>query len=327
MRRSPFLPVALLVALMGSPARAVEPRDAAAADALFRRAKELQAAGELEQACALYGESFRLDRATGTLLNLAACEEAQGKFASAWQHFVDARASLAPGDFRISFADKRIDALAPRVPRLTVSLSAQAVLAKARVFRGELELGAPSLGVPLPTDPGSHVLLVRAPNHKDAKLSFVLAEAERKTLVLDLGSPEEANRTVSALGTPRGASSPPERSSGVRTAGFVTLGAGAAGVATGGILALVARANYEDARAACDGGASDRCGSETIRSSERAYDLAALATATMIAGGVAAAAGGGLLLLVPGASQTTPPTSSSTRLLFGATSLALRRSW
>ena len=78
--------IAVVFAILTSASRAsAEGRDAACAEALFLKGKELLASGSVDEACSLFSESLRIDPATGTLMNLADCEERQGKFASAWQ--------------------------------------------------------------------------------------------------------------------------------------------------------------------------------------------------------------------------------------------------
>src|SRR5687768_2981870 len=52
-----------------------EPRDAAAAEALFRQGRQAADAGDHAKACEKFKESNRLDPALGTVFNIADCEE------------------------------------------------------------------------------------------------------------------------------------------------------------------------------------------------------------------------------------------------------------
>src|SRR4051812_35827383 len=151
-----LLPIcsALPAVALSRPALAAAPRDPSAADALFQSAKEAFDRGDLATACPRFAESQRLDPAPGTVLNLGACEEKRGHVAAAWQAFREAREALPAGDFRIAYADERIAALGPKVPRVVLRLHAPP--AGTRVFRDDMELGPSSAGVPLPMDPGPH---------------------------------------------------------------------------------------------------------------------------------------------------------------------------
>src|SRR5580704_6931738 len=91
---------ALLVA-RGALADAIDP---AAAEVLFRQAREKIVAGDYGGACPLFKESLRLDPAPGTLLNLAECEERIGRLASAWEHFERLERGLPGTDERFAIA-------------------------------------------------------------------------------------------------------------------------------------------------------------------------------------------------------------------------------
>lgn len=89
------------------------PSDPARAQEAFDRAKRAFAEHDYATACPLFAESLQFERATGTLLNLAVCEEAQGDRASAIRHFEEAHeASVRDGrPERAAFAKERLDRL------------------------------------------------------------------------------------------------------------------------------------------------------------------------------------------------------------------------
>jgi hypothetical protein len=171
-------------------ARAAAPADAAAAQTLFERGRRAAARGDWALACESFAESQRLDPGAGTLMNWATCEAQQGKLASAWQHFNEAAALLRPDDDRKGFVLRQIDALALRLPRLTLHLSPSAPPA-ARVLRNGTELGRASVGVPLPVDPGQIELRVTCEGRQPRRWLVTIAEGETRDVTLDAGEPYE----------------------------------------------------------------------------------------------------------------------------------------
>jgi hypothetical protein len=176
------------LALSLSAAAGANPNDKITAEALFEAGRAAMERGDFATACAKFEESNRLDPAVGTLLNLANCKERLGELATAWVLFREAAQRLPAGDARQPVAHKRADALRQRIPRLVVSLGAGAPEGT-RVVRDGAELGAASLGVALPLDPGRHVITVSAPNHEQRRYAVELKEGERTQLSVVPGAP------------------------------------------------------------------------------------------------------------------------------------------
>src|SRR5262249_36741107 len=97
--------------------------DAAAAEALFHEGRKLLADGNVSAACPKFAESYRLDPAIGSLLNLAMCHEREGRTASAWSEFREAEAQAASlGDTaRRQLAATHAAALEPAMPHVRIS--------------------------------------------------------------------------------------------------------------------------------------------------------------------------------------------------------------
>ena len=224
---------------------AAQGRDPAAADALFQQAREAMARGDSATACARFAESQRLDPAPGPLLNVAQCEEKEGKLAASLAHLTEVLEKLPKDDFRVAYARTQLAALKPRVPTVTVTL--QKGTSGARVTRDDVELREGSFGVPLPVDPGAHVFVVRAEGRQDAREHVTLREGQQLTVTLSAGP---------LAGAPD-APSPVDAGGGRRAVAFGAFAVGGAGLVTGvvtGLLFASAASTYHDH---CDGSGCD----------------------------------------------------------------------
>jgi len=154
--------VLLAVALGPTSARA---DDASRADAAFNDGRRLLASGQTAAACAKFEESQRLDPATGTLLNLAACHEQLGKLATAFAEFraAEVAATRDRRPDRIAFAQKRAAQLAPRLSVLEVVVPAAVRVPNLTVFLDGVAQVLGSQGFESPVDPGGHQVEATAP--------------------------------------------------------------------------------------------------------------------------------------------------------------------
>ncbi|HEY2407823.1 MAG TPA: hypothetical protein VGI10_17565 [Polyangiaceae bacterium] len=162
-------PSLLVLALLAPrPARA-DAGNAALAESLFQEGKRLSAAGQFVDACPKFAASYKLDAATGTLLNLAACEESLGQTATAWAHFTDA-ASLAKREGnqgRADYAAQHIASLETKLIRLIVNVAREANVDGLVVKVDDQSLSSAAFGVPAPIDPGPHTIDASAPGKKN----------------------------------------------------------------------------------------------------------------------------------------------------------------
>lgn len=255
MKRGAFMVGALL--LVPSLALAQTETRAAVAEALYRQARDLMAAGNYEEACPKFAQSQQLDPATGTLLNLAACHERQGRLATAWIEYSDALvAARRDGrEDRVEYARARAQELEPRLSRLTLLLAPGADTPGLNIELDGASIGS-VFGVPTAVDAGEHTVRASAPGKKAVVLTVrVGADADQQTLTIppleDAPTPaaEPPPTPVVANTTP----SPSDRlatrpvPTSVYLAGGVTL-ALAAGAGITGVTYLERKSDYDDTR-------------------------------------------------------------------------------
>jgi hypothetical protein len=313
-----YLPRLLLasMAVLALPSRAgAQARDAAAGEALFQEGRRLMKAGDFAGACPKLEESLRLDPALGTLVNLASCEEQLGHTATAWQHWRAAADQLPSGDKRRATAVARAGALEKVLPRLTIALGAE--LPEAEVKRDGVRLGRASLGLPLPVDPGRHVVVVSAPGREPREYEVTLKAKENQALTVEPGAeikvakpgpvPERwSDERMEPAAASHVPPAPPARR--VSMAGIVLLGGGVVALGTGGVMALQALRARKDAQAACPGAAPSFCWKDAKEPLDRDRRFSLYADVGFAAGILLA--GTGLYLLLRGPGETTAQVSA-----------------
>jgi len=325
-------PLAVLVALACVVPRFAfgqEAADPGAAEALFQKARPLMEKGKLDQACPIFEESYRLDPAPGTLLNLAACSRLTGKTATSWSQFVEAARSFRRkgDDRRAVFADGQAKELEPLLPYVVIKIEAPP---KGLVLkRDDSELTASSLDIKLPVDPGEHVLTANAPGHKTRVVRFTAAA--RKTLevvipALEAGEPEKAPPPAIELGgggelgggEPGATDDASARRRTQHIAAFVVGGAGIASLVVGGVFVGLTAMKTSDTDDLCP---DKRCTTPAGRASlDEANTFANVANGTLIAGALLLATGVVVFLTAP----SDDPDSASIELLPGPASLLVR---
>jgi hypothetical protein len=217
MKRAPkrtAIALGLLLGVGSLRAQAHSATEVSLAESLYRSARELSQAGRFDEACPKFAESYRLDPATGTLLNLATCHEAQGKLATAWLEYSDALvASRRAGRHsRVKFAEERIKLIEPRLSRLTVLLAPEADDPQLELWLDGLKIGRAAAGTPTPVDPGRHVVEARAPGKKPWSESVeVGAVSDLKTVTVPALVAEEVAPSAApvVLAVPPPSAAPP----------------------------------------------------------------------------------------------------------------------
>jgi len=155
----------------------------ALAQQLFNQGRELATAKRWAEACPKFEASLRYDPVLGTRLNLATCYEQIGKLASAWALYRDSveLAGKAGDAKRRDYAKKRVEALEPRLPRLTIAAPARPPAGLVVKRDGtQIELGA--LNNALYVDPGVHEITASAPGFDPFTGTVTLVEGKTETL-------------------------------------------------------------------------------------------------------------------------------------------------
>jgi hypothetical protein len=184
MTRSSVVALACQLFVLGqaSPLWAAD-HDEAAARVLFSEGRKLVDSGRYAEGCAKFAESLKLDPGVGTSFNLADCQERIGRTASAWARFLDvATATKLEGQQeRERVARARASALEPRLSRLTIAVGAK--MAGLVIERDGLPIDAAAWGVPVPIDPGPHLVVARAPGAKEWSQTTSIPEGPSTVLL------------------------------------------------------------------------------------------------------------------------------------------------
>jgi hypothetical protein len=306
MRLARALSLASLLAAMGHarPAAAQDAQtDAVVAETLFREGRALLEAGKPDKACPKLADSYRLDPRTGTLMNVAACHEMEGRLATAWAEFLEAarraRVRSTPDAARLEeTARNRASLLEPKLHRIEVTVDGPTddlVLA----LDGK-ELPASAWSTPFPCDPGHHELEARRPGRAPTTLPVDLPAAPGKTTIrVPRAAPLPPQATASQPGPLAAVSAPPPPGPAhdqSRLSSPVFWGAAGATVVAAGVgtffgLRAIAAKNDRDANCTSAG-----CSSVGLDHQSQAFDASRISTVSFVVAGVAAAVAIGVLL-------------------------------
>ena len=251
---------------------------------LFFTARGLMDAGRIPEACAKLNESYRLDPAAGTLLNLAVCHEKEGKIASAWGEFrqsiADARKANRPE--REKLATERVAAIEPDLPFLTITVpDAVRKIPGLVISRNGVPLNAAAWSTELPVDPGQVEIEETAPDYKPKNLTLTIANKQHSTITAE---PLEL--------TPIFRPPPPFWTTKRTVGGLLFLGgAVAAGVGTYFGVAAINDVNSSNSGCPNDKAGVQRCTQAGVNSMNSASTEAWVADFTIGAGAIAAVIG------------------------------------
>lgn len=231
------------------------PPQTALAESLFEEGQALMQEGRVAAACEKLAESFRLEPATGTVLNLAVCHEKQGRIATAWAEFRDAKVQAMRDQRpdRVELAQEHIELLEPALPRLTVRLGPGTRPEGLIVELDGVMVGSAAWGAELPLDPGAHKLVATAPGHARWEAAFSIAVGEHQSvevpaLAAEGGREAPARVLLPARDRPGKSSVETDPYRGRRTTGYLLGAGGLAALGVGswfGVEAVIHRKNSD----------------------------------------------------------------------------------
>lgn len=295
---------ALVVAcLAAAPATTLaQDGNAPAAEELFKAGKTLLKEGRVDEACAKFAASNKLDPGMGILLYLGDCYEQAGRVASAWAAFEDAVArARSRGDTeREKIATDRSAKLAKRLPKVTVNVVAANRGPGFVVEKDGTPLDDATWGVPLPLDPGEHVFEARRPGKRTWRTEVKIEEGK----AAEVNVPELADDTTTPphdppIDKPKAPGpivpAPPDEPApfwnGQRVAGLVVGAVGLAGVGVGIGLGVKTIGDWSTAQDHCDDGDPARCDADGVAAGEDAKTAGIASTVGFAVGGAAMATG------------------------------------
>jgi hypothetical protein len=284
--------IVLAVASFSPPCPAqVSGADKASAEALFNEGVALIASGAYAEGCRKLEGSQAVEATLGAELRLADCYEKSGKTASAWATFKHAQnwARQSGQGEREELARQRVEALAPKLTYLTLSLEGEAPLGLS-VTRNGSALPPASFGLALPVDPGEQRIEASAPDHESWSRTLRVAPSPGK---LTLSIPNLTKRVVRAAPPAAPATKREEAGATQRTAGVVMGGAGALAVLLGAGFGIYAKVEGDRSKRDqfCPTDNHNGCTGEGVELRDRARAFGTASTVTFVVGGALLATG------------------------------------
>src|SRR6188768_1865676 len=181
---------ALSVGLAARPAAAQDKKELSKARVQFQRAIELEQAGNYSTALEQFRDVGQVRMTPQVRFHIATCEEKLGRLVTALGGYqlAFADADGVGEDFKaeVTVAVTRLQA---NIPKLVIVRGTGAEAAEIQL--DGVALGASSVGVPVPLDPGPHAISAKAPSALPFSQTVTIAENEQKSVDVTL-TPEPA---------------------------------------------------------------------------------------------------------------------------------------
>jgi hypothetical protein len=307
--------------------------DVAAARTLAVEGVKLAQAGKCDDAVDKLERAEKLHHAPIVLSALGECKVTQGKFVEGTEMLRRViREPLpdhpSPAHVKaIEHAQSTLDAVSPKIGRLTISVAAQGEAQPSVTVDGE-PVPAALLGAERPTDPGEHVVEASAAGYLKSSAKVTLSDGDKKSVKLELERDPSAATSAAKEGgvsavesAPAGAAVASDRpdtpsretmSSSTtntgpnRTAAYVSWIAGGAALAVGAGFGIAAMSGKSDLDKQCNGNV---CPPESQAKLDDAKRNGTIATIGLGVGAAGLALGTVLFFTAGGSTETQTVTA------------------
>lgn len=269
-------------------AHAQSPADLKKARAQFQRGIELEQASNWTDAIQQFREVGQVRMTAQVRFHIAFCEEGLGRLVTALGGYDLAlsEADTVGPDFK-NEVETAIARLREKIPKLFIERGSGADAALVQL--DGVDVGASSIGVEVPLDPGPHSVTAAAPGYKPYSATVELKEREVTKVTLEL----EVNPEPVAPPPKERVVIVPQEKGPNRTVPYVIGGAGIVLLGTGGALFALRQSNKAELEKDCPD--PDHCG----KSNEDTYDKVKLyGVLAPVAAGVGVAAIGTAVALI-----------------------------
>lgn len=272
------------------PAGAQDPTDLKRARAQFQRGIELEQAGNWSEAIQQFREVGQVRMTPQVRFHIAFCEENLGRLVTALGGYelALAEADAVGADFRAE-VETSIAKLRERIPKLVITRGTNAEAALVQL--DGVDLGASSVGVEVPLDPGPHTITATAPGYKPFSQTADLREREVTNVTIELELSPEPEGSSAPFRDDQPPPPPPPN----RTVPYIVGGVGAASLIAGGVFFALRQTTLASLEENCPDNL--HCDVKNKPAYERAKLYSVVAPVTTGAGIAALAAATALILL------------------------------
>lgn len=244
----PLLPIVLC----SRPAAAQDKQDKkelSKARAQFQRAIELEQAGNYTAALDQFREVGQVRMTPQVRFHIATCEEKLGRLVTALGGYQLAFADAdSVGDDFKSEVERSVTRLQASIPKLIIERGSGAEAAEIQL--DGVALGASSVGVPVPLDPGPHAVTAKAPGFLSFNQTVSIAETEQKKVNVVLAPEPQEVRPSFAAGSGSATAADGEKPN-KKLVPYVIGGVGVASLIGSGVLFALRQSTLSDLEKKC----------------------------------------------------------------------------